>query len=84
MKKYYSLRCLVVSVCFLSAAACRLPMAPKSCTGQPKTWVFFSEFGLCVDYKPGYCQVNANKFYSKAECEEYCGVVKNGERTKGI
>ncbi|XP_069559562.1 protein AMBP-like [Brachyistius frenatus] len=60
-------------------AVCRLPMAALPCTGQPAIWAFDSTAGLCVPYKQGFCQANANKFYSKAECEEYCGVVKDEE-----
>uniref|UniRef100_A0A4W6ED60 BPTI/Kunitz inhibitor domain-containing protein n=1 Tax=Lates calcarifer TaxID=8187 RepID=A0A4W6ED60_LATCA len=60
-------------------AVCRLPMAPQPCRGQPPIWAFDSTVGLCVPYKHGFCQANANKFYTKAECEEYCGVVKDGE-----
>ncbi|XP_040915516.1 protein AMBP-like [Toxotes jaculatrix] len=58
-------------------AVCRLPMAAQPCTGQPPIWAFDSTIGLCVPYKQGFCQTNGNKFYSKAECEEYCGVVKD-------
>uniref|UniRef100_UPI0037E81921 protein AMBP-like n=1 Tax=Semicossyphus pulcher TaxID=241346 RepID=UPI0037E81921 len=56
-------------------AACRLPMAAQPCTGQPPIWAFDSNVGLCVAYKQGFCQANGNKFYSKAECQEYCGVL---------
>lgn len=58
-------------------AVCRLPMAAQPCTGHPPIWAFDSSVGLCVPYKGGFCQTNANKFYTKAECEEYCGVVKD-------
>ncbi|XP_008422211.1 protein AMBP [Poecilia reticulata] len=58
-------------------AVCRLPMAAQPCTGQPAVWVFDPSTGLCVAYKQGFCQPNANKFYTKSECEEYCGVVKD-------
>ncbi|XP_053195612.1 protein AMBP-like [Scomber japonicus] len=58
-------------------AVCRLPMAAQACTGQPPIWAFDSTSGLCVPYKTGFCQTNANKFYTKAECDEYCGVVKD-------
>ncbi|KAM6902120.1 protein AMBP-like [Xenentodon cancila] len=58
-------------------AVCRLPMVPQLCTGQPAIWAFDSSAGLCVPYKKNFCQANANKFYSKAECDEYCGVLKN-------
>ncbi|KAG7223899.1 hypothetical protein INR49_015155 [Caranx melampygus] len=58
-------------------AVCRLPMAAEPCTGQPSIWAFDSSAGLCVAYKQGFCQTNSNKFYTKAECEEYCGVVKD-------
>ncbi|KAM3874358.1 LOW QUALITY PROTEIN: protein AMBP-like [Diretmus argenteus] len=54
-------------------AVCRLPMAAHNCTGQPPVWAFDSVSGLCLPYKQGFCQANGNKFYSKAECEEYCG-----------
>ncbi|XP_022053693.1 protein AMBP [Acanthochromis polyacanthus] len=60
-------------------AACRLPMAAQSCTGHPPIWAFDSSIGLCVQYKKDFCQGNGNKFYSKSECEEYCGVVKDGD-----
>ncbi|XP_034752597.1 protein AMBP-like [Etheostoma cragini] len=64
-------------------AVCRLPMAAQPCTGQPPIWAFDSTVGLCVPYKQGFCQGNANKFYSKAECDEYCGVVNDeGELLK--
>lgn len=58
-------------------AVCRLPMAAEPCTGQPSIWAFDSTIGRCVPYKQGFCQTNSNKFYTKAECEEYCGVVKD-------
>ncbi|XP_047229535.1 protein AMBP isoform X2 [Girardinichthys multiradiatus] len=60
-------------------AVCRLPMAAQPCTGQPTIWAFDPSTGLCVHYKPGFCQSNANKFYTKSECEEYCGVVKDDD-----
>ncbi|MCX7557817.1 BPTI/Kunitz-type proteinase inhibitor domain-containing protein, partial [Xanthomonadaceae bacterium JHOS43] len=64
-------------------AVCRLPMAAQPCKGQPPIWAFDSSVGLCVPYKQDFCQGNANKFYSKAECDEYCGVVNDeGELLK--
>uniref|UniRef100_A0A665X0X7 Protein AMBP n=1 Tax=Echeneis naucrates TaxID=173247 RepID=A0A665X0X7_ECHNA len=60
-------------------AVCRLPLAPSPCTGKPLIWAFDSTIGVCVPYKQGYCQTNGNKFYSKAECAEYCGVKEDGE-----
>ncbi|XP_072311411.1 protein AMBP-like [Eucyclogobius newberryi] len=58
-------------------AVCRLPMVAEPCTAHLSTWSFDSSVGLCVPYKRGFCQTNGNKFYSKAECDEYCGVVKD-------
>ncbi|MEQ2172045.1 hypothetical protein GOODEAATRI_016943 [Goodea atripinnis] len=66
-------------ILFDSPAVCRLPMAAQPCTGQPTIWAFDPSTGLCMHYKPGFCQSNANKFYTKSECEEYCGVVKDGK-----
>ncbi|XP_037548569.1 protein AMBP [Nematolebias whitei] len=60
-------------------AVCRLPMKAEPCTGQPSIWAFDSTVGLCLAYKPGFCQTNANKFYTKAECDEYCGVVREDD-----
>ncbi|XP_056146540.1 protein AMBP-like [Lampris incognitus] len=60
-------------------AVCRLPMVAHPCTNQPLVWTFDSVTGLCLGYKQGFCQANGNRFYSKAECEEYCGVVKDDE-----
>ncbi|XP_038139532.1 protein AMBP-like [Cyprinodon tularosa] len=60
-------------------AVCRLPMAPVPCTGQPAIWAFDPSSGVCMPYKSGFCQSNANKFYTKSECEEYCGVVRNDD-----
>uniref|UniRef100_A0A3Q2XBD2 Protein AMBP n=1 Tax=Hippocampus comes TaxID=109280 RepID=A0A3Q2XBD2_HIPCM len=60
-------------------AVCRLPLSPVACTGEPLIWSFSSTLGECVPYKVGFCQTNGNKFYSKAECEEYCGVKGDGE-----
>ena len=59
-------------------------MVPQPCTGQPSIWAFDSTVGLCVAYKKGICQANGNKFYGKAECEEYCGLQKDGEMMKEI
>uniref|UniRef100_UPI003AADD7DA protein AMBP-like n=1 Tax=Centroberyx gerrardi TaxID=166262 RepID=UPI003AADD7DA len=58
-------------------AVCRLPMVAHACTGQPPAWVFDPVSGLCLQYKQGFCQGNGNRFYTKAECEEYCGVVRD-------
>lgn len=58
-------------------AVCRLPMVAEPCSAPSSTWAFDSSVGLCVPYKKGFCQTNGNKFYSKAECEEYCGMVKD-------
>ena len=58
-------------------------MSPQPCSGHLPIWAFDSSAGLCVPYKVGFCQTNANKFYSKAECEEYCGKPEeDGETTK--
>ncbi|XP_060918079.1 protein AMBP-like [Labrus mixtus] len=65
-----------------SPAVCRLPLAPHACTGQPPIWVFDSSIGLCLPYKQDFCQANGNKFYSKAECEEYCGVVNAADEAE--
>ncbi|KAL0965846.1 hypothetical protein UPYG_G00286510 [Umbra pygmaea] len=60
-------------------ASCRLPLDAQPCTGQPKIWAFDQKSGLCLEYKEGFCQNNSNKFYSKRECDEYCGVMREGE-----
>lgn len=70
---------VMIQVSLLPLAVCRLPMAAQPCTGQPVIWAFDSTVGLCVPYKQGFCQANGNKFYSKAECDEYCGVEKDGK-----
>lgn len=74
-----------VFFCSISSAVCRLPMSPQPCSGQLPIWAFDSSAGLCVPYKVGICQTNANKFYSKAECEEYCGKTEeDGEIKKSL
>ncbi|XP_077594225.1 protein AMBP [Stigmatopora nigra] len=55
-------------------AVCRLPLTAMACTGEPTYWSFDATLGECVSYKENFCQTNGNKFYSKAECEEYCGL----------
>uniref|UniRef100_A0A8C7ZLQ8 BPTI/Kunitz inhibitor domain-containing protein n=1 Tax=Oryzias sinensis TaxID=183150 RepID=A0A8C7ZLQ8_9TELE len=65
-------------------AVCRLPMDAKPCVGSPPIWTFNSTSGLCVPFKQGYCQANGNKFYTKSECDEYCGVIKAGEANGAI
>nr|XP_061800767.1 protein AMBP [Nerophis lumbriciformis] len=55
-------------------AVCRLPLTALPCTGEPVNWSFDSTLGECVAYKADFCQTNGNKFYSKSECDEYCGV----------
>ncbi|XP_077398765.1 protein AMBP [Vanacampus margaritifer] len=55
-------------------AVCRLPLTAVACTGEAPNWSFSSILGECVPYKADFCQTNGNKFYSKAECDEYCGV----------
>lgn len=59
-------------------------MSPQPCVGQVPIWAFDSSAGLCVPYKVGICQANGNKFYTQAECEEYCGKTEeDGELKKG-
>ncbi|XP_054613700.1 protein AMBP-like [Dunckerocampus dactyliophorus] len=65
------------------AAVCRLPLVAEACTGQPLTWSFDSNLGVCLPYKAGFCQTNGNKFYSKSECEEYCGA-KDEDATSAV
>uniref|UniRef100_A0A8C7ZIM1 BPTI/Kunitz inhibitor domain-containing protein n=1 Tax=Oryzias sinensis TaxID=183150 RepID=A0A8C7ZIM1_9TELE len=65
--------------CLQRCPVCRLPMDAKPCVGSPPIWTFNSTSGLCVPFKQGYCQANGNKFYTKSECDEYCGVIKAGE-----
>ncbi|KAG9354168.1 hypothetical protein JZ751_012292 [Albula glossodonta] len=60
-------------------AACRLPIDAGSCTAETELWAFDSNAGKCVSFKYGGCQGNGNKFYSQKECEEYCGVTKDGD-----
>lgn len=75
---------LAVFFCSISSAVCHLPMLAQPCSGQPPIWAFDSSAGLCVPYKVGFCQNNANKFYSKAECEEYCGKTQDDGEIKKI
>ncbi|KAI4886035.1 hypothetical protein NFI96_024197 [Prochilodus magdalenae] len=60
-------------------AACRLPMDAGPCTTSQELWAFESSSGKCVSFKYGGCKGNGNKFYSQKECEEYCGVTKDGK-----
>ncbi|KAJ8339014.1 hypothetical protein SKAU_G00358000 [Synaphobranchus kaupii] len=60
-------------------AACRLPIDVGSCTADSELWAFDSTVGKCVSFKYGGCKGNGNKFYSQKECDEYCGVVKDGD-----
>ncbi|KAL7846997.1 hypothetical protein SRHO_G00219770 [Serrasalmus rhombeus] len=60
-------------------AACRLPMDAGPCTTPQELWAFDSSSGKCVTFKYGGCNGNGNKFYSQKECEEYCGVMKDGD-----
>ncbi|KAG5272294.1 hypothetical protein AALO_G00163850 [Alosa alosa] len=60
-------------------AACRLPIDAGSCKAYVELWAFDSNTGKCVSFKYGGCQGNGNKFYSQKECEEYCGVMRDGD-----
>ncbi|XP_072514750.1 protein AMBP isoform X1 [Salminus brasiliensis] len=60
-------------------AACRLPMDAGPCNTPQELWAFDSSSGKCVSFKYGGCKGNGNKFYTQKECEEYCGVMKNGD-----
>ncbi|XP_061119771.1 protein AMBP [Conger conger] len=60
-------------------AACRLPIDEGSCTLNTELWAFNSTEGKCIPFKYGGCKGNGNKFYSQKECDEYCGVVKDGD-----
>ncbi|KAL2076887.1 hypothetical protein ACEWY4_027517 [Coilia grayii] len=60
-------------------AACRLPVEAGPCKGEAELWAFDAAASKCVSFKYGGCQGNGNKFYSQKECEEYCGVMKDGD-----
>ncbi|XP_026863607.2 protein AMBP [Electrophorus electricus] len=60
-------------------AACRLPMDPGPCNAALELWAFDAATGKCVAFKYGGCNGNGNKFYSQKECEEYCGVTRDGD-----
>ncbi|XP_062409840.1 protein AMBP isoform X2 [Sardina pilchardus] len=60
-------------------AACRLPIDAGSCNTHVELWAFDANASKCVSFKYGGCQGNGNKFYSQKECEEYCGVMRDGD-----
>ncbi|KAJ8286601.1 hypothetical protein GJAV_G00041020 [Gymnothorax javanicus] len=60
-------------------AACRLPIDVGSCSTYTELWAFNSSEGKCISFKYSGCKGNGNKFYSQKECDEYCGVVKDGD-----
>ncbi|XP_076875187.1 protein AMBP [Brachyhypopomus gauderio] len=62
-----------------SEAACRLPMDAGPCNSAVHLWAFNATVGKCVAFKYGGCHGNGNKFYTQKECEEYCGVTRDGE-----
>lgn len=60
-------------------AACRLQIDVGPCGKLMQFWAFDSTCGKCVPFNYGGCQGNGNRFYSQKECEEYCGVNKDGD-----
>ena len=58
-----------------------MPIDAGSCNTHVELWAFDSKAGKCVSFKYRGCQGNGNKFYSQKECEEYCGVMKDGKTT---
>lgn len=61
-------------------AACRLPMDAGPCKAFVDLWAFDSSSGKCLSLKYGGCKGNGNRFYSKKECDEYCGaMMRNGD-----
>ncbi|XP_060752252.1 protein AMBP [Tachysurus vachellii] len=60
-------------------AACRLPIDVGSCKMSLQFWAFDSKDGKCVSFIYGGCDGNGNRFYSQKECEEYCGVSRDGD-----
>ncbi|XP_017344319.1 protein AMBP [Ictalurus punctatus] len=60
-------------------AVCRLQIDVGPCKKLLQFWAFDSTCGKCVSFNYGGCQGNGNRFYSQKECEEYCGVSKDGD-----
>ncbi|MCI4388590.1 hypothetical protein PGIGA_G00087840, partial [Pangasianodon gigas] len=60
-------------------AACRLPIDVGSCKMSQQFWAFDSTNGKCVTFNYGGCDGNGNRFYTQKECEEYCGVSRDGD-----
>ncbi|XP_039631240.1 protein AMBP [Polypterus senegalus] len=60
-------------------AACRLPIETGTCNSPTNLWAFDSQKGKCISFKYSGCKGNGNKFYSQKECEEFCGIQKEGE-----
>ncbi|XP_062869785.1 protein AMBP [Trichomycterus rosablanca] len=60
-------------------AACRLPIDVGPCKGVLQLWAFDSAKGKCESFTYGGCKGNGNRFYSQKECEEYCGITRDGD-----
>uniref|UniRef100_A0A8C9SHY4 Protein AMBP n=1 Tax=Scleropages formosus TaxID=113540 RepID=A0A8C9SHY4_SCLFO len=56
-----------------TAAACRLPTVIGPCKAAFRRWTFDSVKGECVPFIYGGCEGNGNNFYTKKECEKFCG-----------
>lgn len=59
-------------------AVCELPFASGSCLAYFEVWTYASSRRACVRGVYGGCGGNENRFATRAECEETCGVPETG------
>ncbi|KAL5967703.1 Kunitz-type U19-barytoxin-Tl1a [Taenia solium] len=53
---------------------CSMPIEPGFCLAYIPSWGYDQSSDRCVEFIYGGCQGNLNRFGSREECEEVCGV----------
>lgn len=65
---------------------CHLPPVKGNCHAKIRRWFYSAKTRGCTQFFHSGCGGNENLFFSKAECEEFCQIVRrpNRESTKGF
>lgn len=63
-------------------SVCHLPPLRGTCRMKIRRWYYSAKKRGCTQFYHSGCGGNQNMFFTKAECEEYCQIVRRSQSGK--